>query len=420
MHGVAQSPEQRVLIVAPTGHDALNASQVLAAEGIANRVCGDIPELCALAQQGIGALLVTQESLTSMSRQYLTALLEHQPPWSDVPVVLLASGGEATTPGLDSLRALSSSSTVTVLERPMRVVTLVSAIKTALRARRRQYQVRDLLQQREAITAELQQRAKSLETSQQDLLAAKEKISQHAEELENTVAERTLKLRETIAQLEEFSYTISHDMRGPLRAMQQYSQILLEECRPQLDEAATEYLDRISRAANRLDRLIQDVLTYSRVARTAIRLTPVDLNKLFREILQQYPTLQPPNADVKVAELLPRVIGHEASLTQCISNLLGNAVKFVPAGTQPRVNIYPGEQNGAARIWFEDNGIGIAPENHQRIFNIFERVHRDTEYEGTGIGLSIVKKTLERMGGEVGVESQLGRGSRFWIRLPIA
>jgi signal transduction histidine kinase len=418
MAGKIQLFEERVLIVAPTGNDAANAAEVLAKEGIESFICRDIPELCQLARQGMGALLLTQESLTSISLQYLACLLEEQPPWSDVPVVLLASGGDATAPGLTSLRTLGSSSTITLLERPLRVVTLVSAIKTGLRARRRQYQVRDLLQQRESIMGELRDRAKSLEASQQELLQAKEKISRHAEELEKTVAERTAKLRETIAQLEAFSYSISHDMRGPLRAMQQYAQILMEECGPNLDRDSNEYLTRIARAANRLDRLIQDVLTYSRVARSAVQLMPVNLDNLVREILQQYPTFQPPRADIRVLDPLPCVLGHEASLTQCISNLIANAVKFVPPDRQPQVRIHTGHQNGSAQIFFEDNGIGIAPENQLRIFNIFERINADTEYEGTGIGLAIVKKTVERMGGDVGVESELGRGSRFWIRLP--
>jgi signal transduction histidine kinase len=418
MPGKAPSFEQRVLIVAPTGNDAVNAAEVLTKEGVESVVCRDIPELCQHARLGTGALLLTQEGLTSASLKFLACLLDEQPPWSDIPVVLLASGGDATGPGLMSLRALGSSSTITVLERPLRVVTLVSAIKTGLRARRRQYQVRDLLRQRESITGELRERAKSLEESQPELLRAKEKISRHAEELEKTVAERTGKLRETIAQLEAFSYSISHDMRGPLRAMQQYSQILLEDCRPHLPETSCEYLDRIARAAHRLDRLIQDVLTYSRVARAAMPLVPVDLDKLVREILQQYPTFQPPKARIDVVDPLPSVIGHEASLTQCISNLIANAVKFVPHGRQPEIRVRTGKQNGTVQVWFEDNGIGIAPENQQRIFNIFERVNSDSEYEGTGIGLSIVKKTIERMGGDVGVESELGRGSRFWIRLP--
>jgi signal transduction histidine kinase len=412
--------EERVLIVAPTGHDAANASEVLGKDGIGNRVCASVPELCALAAQGAAALVFTQESLTPTGLGHLGQFLNGQPPWSDLPLILIASGGEATAPGLNSLRMLGRSSTMTVLERPLRVVTLVSAVKTALRSRRRQYEVRDLLLQRDVIMSELQQRAKILETSQRELLAAKEKISRHAEELEETVNERTAKLREMIAQLEAFSYSISHDMRGPLRAMQQYSKILLEDCSPELTPEACDYLNRIARGADRLDKLIQDVLTYSRAARNSMPLSTVDLDKLVNDIVQQYPTFQAPRAEIQVAGPLPKVQGNEASLTQCISNLLGNAVKFVPRGTQPHVRVYTGEQNGSVRVWVEDNGIGIAPENQQRIFNIFERVNGDSEYEGTGIGLSIVKKTIERMGGDVGVESKLGNGSRFWIRLPAA
>jgi signal transduction histidine kinase len=418
MSDEAQIFEQSVLIVAPTGNDAAKAAEVLAKERIASRICRDLPELCALAGDLAGALLFTQESLTPSSLKALSALLENQPPWSDVPLILLTSGGDTTAPGLTSLRALGSSSTVTVLERPLRVVTLVSAVKTALRARRRQYQVRDLLQQREIIMAELSERAKSLEQSQQELLAAKEKIHQHAEELEKTVAERTSKLRETIAQLEAFSYSISHDMRGPLRAMRQYAQILIEECDGQLSPETKEYLTRIDGASSRLDQLIQDVLTYSRIGKSEMRLGAVNLDKLVREIIQQYPGFQPPQVEIEIEGSLLPVIAHEAALTQCISNLLANGVKFVRPGTRPEIRVRTESFNSHVRLWIEDNGIGIAPENHGRIFNIFERVHSPAQYEGTGIGLSIVKKTINRMGGEVGVESDLGCGSRFWIQLP--
>jgi signal transduction histidine kinase len=345
-------------------------------------------------------------------------LLEEQPPWSDIPLILLASGYEPGAPGFSSIRSLGNSSAVTVLDRPLRVVTLVSAVKASLRARRRQYQVRDLLSQRETILADLRDRAATLEASQRELMAAKEQIAHHASQLEQTVAERTSKLRETIAQLEAFSYSISHDMRGPLRAMQQYSQILLDDYSEQIPCQARDYLGRILRGAHRLDRLIQDVLTYSRAARVAIPIGAVDLDKLVRDIIQQYPAFQPPKAEVNVTTTLPKVLANEASLTQCISNLIDNAVKFSRPGETPKVKVYPGGFNGRVQIWIEDNGIGIAPENHQRIFNIFERIHHDREYEGTGIGLSIVKKTVERMGGDVGVESRVGYGSKFWIKLP--
>lgn len=409
--------DNRVIVVAPSGNDGENTAQVLRSEDVSAVVCQDLYAACLEARIGVGAMLFTQETLTTRSVTHLHALLEQEPPWSDIPLILLASGYEPGAPSFLALKNLGNSSAVTVLERPLRVVTLVSAVKASLRARRRQYQVRDLLRQRETILGELRERATTLEASQRELMLAKEKISNHADELERTVAERTGRLRETIAQLEAFSYSISHDMRGPLRAMQQYSQILLEDYKRDLKPEAADYIERVIRGAQRLDRLIQDVLTYSRAVRVAMPISEVDLDKLVRDIIQQYPDFQPPTADVQILEPLPKVKGNEASLTQCISNLIGNAVKFVKPGETPRVKVYPGDINGSVQICFEDNGIGIAPENQQRIFNIFERIHHDREYEGTGIGLSIVKKTVERMGGDVGVESRLGQGSKFWIKL---
>jgi signal transduction histidine kinase len=412
-----RSRDDHVLVVAPSGHDAENTAQVLQGESIPVEIYSDMEKACTEARRGVGVLLFTHESLTTSALRNLLALLEQQEPWSDIPLVLLASGYDPGSPSFLSFKNLSQSSAVTVLERPLRVVTLVSAIKASLRARRRQYQVRDLLKQRETILGELQDRASTLEASQRELVLAKEKISSHADELEQTVADRTAKLRDTIAQLEAFSYSISHDMRGPLRAMQQYSQILVEDHKADLKPQARDFLERIVRGANRLDRLIQDVLTYSRAVRVTMPIAPVDIDKLVRDIIQQYPSFQPPQAEVKVLKPLPQVMGNEASLTQCISNLIGNAVKFVRQGETPQVKVYPGVVNGTVEICFEDNGIGIASEDQQRIFNIFERLHHDREYEGTGIGLSIVKKTVERMGGDVGVESSLGRGSKFWIKL---
>lgn len=239
----------------------------------------------------------------------------------------------------------------------------------------------------------------------------------HLRHLEAQVAERTSRLSDTVGQLESFSYSISHDMRAPLRAMQQFSQILMEDFGPDLPKEAQKYLERISAAAHRLDRLIQDVLTYSRVSRAQMEVTRVDLNKVVAEIIQHSSQFQPPNADVQVATPLLPVLAHEASLLQAVSNLLGNAVKFVAPGTRPQVRIWTEREGEFVRLHVQDNGIGIAPENHGRIFNIFERVPGKQSYDGTGIGLSIVKKTVERMQGSLGLESGVGQGSRFWIQL---
>ncbi len=240
------------------------------------------------------------------------------------------------------------------------------------------------------------------------------------EKLEQTVAERTMSLREAVAQMEEFSYSVSHDLRAPVRAMQGYADALLEDYGQKLDDRARGYLQRIIESGSRMDRLIRDVLTYSRVARADTQLHPVNLDRLVREIVQQYPELDPSRAKITIAEKLPAVIGHEPSLSQVISNLLNNAVKFVPAGKTPEILIRSEIHGRQVKLWVEDNGIGIKPQYQSRLFGMFERIHPHEQYEGTGIGLAIVRKATERMGGKVGVESDGIHGCKFWVQLPAA
>jgi PAS domain S-box-containing protein len=235
--------------------------------------------------------------------------------------------------------------------------------------------------------------------------------------LEQTVAERTASLREAVEQMEEFSYSVSHDLRAPLRAMKGYSDALLEEYGDRLDETGRHYLEKIQRSSDRMDRLTQDVLTYSRVARAQVQLEPIGLEKLVRDIIHQYSYLQPPSAHIEIAAPLHDVLGHETTLGQSIANLLNNAVKFVSPKETPRVRIWTENGGRNIRIWFADNGIGIKPQHQARIFQMFERVHPGENYEGTGIGLTIVRKAVEKMGGRVGVESDGENGSRFWIEL---
>ncbi|HYG24139.1 MAG TPA: ATP-binding protein [Verrucomicrobiae bacterium] len=237
------------------------------------------------------------------------------------------------------------------------------------------------------------------------------------EHLEEVVAVRTAKLQESIAEHEAFSYSLSHDMRAPLRAMSSFSQILLAQYGDAVGPAGRDYMNRIKAAAERLDHLIQDVLTYSRVIRQAVTLQAVDLQRVIQQTIQERPELQPAASNIHIEEPLLPVMGHEASLTQCVSNLLTNAVKFVPRGTKPDVRVWTEPINNEVRLWIQDNGIGIDEKFHDHIFGIFHRLHTEQEYEGTGIGLAIVRKAVERMGGTFGVESRPGEGSRFWLQL---
>jgi PAS domain S-box-containing protein len=251
-------------------------------------------------------------------------------------------------------------------------------------------------------------------------LALKEsqaQLAEHARRLEERVKERTAKLQETVSDLESFSYSISHDMRAPLRAMQSFAQILAEECGEQIGPDGKDYIRRIIGASDRMDRLIQDVLTYSRVTRTELKLEPVDVGTLVDGILESYPQFHAPKAQIDVERPMPHVIANEAGLVQCLSNLIGNAIKFVPPGVTPHVKIWAETHGDRVRLFVRDNGIGIEPESHQKIFNIFYQL--DRKYEGTGIGLSVVRKAAERMGGSVGLKSALNRGSTFHLEFAL-
>ncbi len=242
-------------------------------------------------------------------------------------------------------------------------------------------------------------------------------LKEARDSLELVVAERTAQLQDTVQQLEAFSYSVSHDLRAPLRAMLGFAEALQEDCGDQLSKEGRGYANRIIAAAHRLDRLINDILLYSRTARANFQLQPVDLEKIIIDALQEQPAFQPPQAEIEVVHPLPPVMGHEPSIMQCVANLLSNAVKFVPKGRTPRIKIYTEMHDEAVRLIIEDNGVGIASEDIGRIFRLFERLHPASAFEGTGIGLTIVRKAVERMGGEVGVSSELGTGSRFWIQL---
>jgi PAS domain S-box-containing protein len=265
----------------------------------------------------------------------------------------------------------------------------------------------------------LQRELDEKQKAELDLRTAQLLLEEHADQLEKKVRERTASLSEAVAQMEEFSYSVSHDLRAPLRAMHAYAEALMEDHSGSLDGQARGYLERILRNSRRMEQLTHDVLTYSRIARDEVQLTPVNLEKTLDEILWSYAGIKE-KADIQVARPLHNVLGHESSLGQCLSNLIANAVKFVPPGVSPQVRIFTEHSNGRVKIWVQDNGIGIPPEYQSRLFCIFERLAREGEYEGTGIGLAIVRKAMDKMNGRYGVESDGTNGSRFWLELPCA
>jgi len=254
--------------------------------------------------------------------------------------------------------------------------------------------------------------------TERELADTRRQIEIHAQKLETEVAQRTTQLRETVAELEAFCYSLSHDMRAPVRAIQSYSELVLADEGKKLAPTSVEYLQKAISAAERMDQLIQDVLAFTRLSRQEIAVVPVDVDRLVHDIIAERPELQPAKADIRVESPLLQVRGHAASLTQCITNLLDNAVKFVAKGIKPKVRVRTEASNGKVRLEIEDKGIGIEQEAQRRLFQMFQRIHTGQEYEGTGIGLAIVRRAAERMGGSVGLQSKVGHGSQFWVELP--
>lgn len=390
MAGTAE--QERLLVLMPTTRDAERTVAGLSAADFHCVVCSDLVELCSEIKRGAGAALLTEEAILHDPDQCLSTVLRNEPPWSNFPLIVLTHPGHKAG-HLPAAQKLN----VTLVERPVRFVTLRSVVDAALRHRKYQYEIRDTL-------LELTRARHELELANQDL--------------EQRVRERTQKLQETISELEAFSYSVSHDLRAPLRSMEGYAAALMEDQGDKLDAAGKSFLSKISASAARLDLLVQDVLAYSRVAKGEIHLQDVNLSTLMHEAVETYPQFRQ-KGSITIQEPLPIVQAHPAYLMQCISNLLGNALKFARPGVSPVVVIRAEEEPDTenVKVWFEDNGIGIAPEHFQQIFQIFGRVHSSNHFEGTGIGLAIVRKAVERMGGALGVTSELGKGSRFWLSL---
>jgi PAS domain S-box-containing protein len=235
--------------------------------------------------------------------------------------------------------------------------------------------------------------------------------------LHSLAERRTRELERAVHELEAFTYSVSHDLRSHLVTMGGFASILDTEHRESLDETARDYLDRILRASRRMDAFVQDLLTYSRVTHAEVVPERVPLQAVVEDAMASLEgTLREREARVEVAGGLPEVEGDRVLLDRVVENLLSNAVKFVPPGRTPEVRVRSAVEGRRARLEVEDNGVGIEPGQLPGVFEAFERLHPG-RFPGTGVGLTIVKRAMDRLGGEVGVHSRPGEGSVFWVVL---
>jgi signal transduction histidine kinase len=257
--------------------------------------------------------------------------------------------------------------------------------------------------------------------AEEALIASEASCRQMAGELEIRVMERTRHLEQSVHAWESFCYSIAHDLRAPLRTISGFAEALLDDYTQALDQTAREYARRMAAAAHRLDEFIQDLLDFGRLAHVELPRKEVDLRTAIDQVLADLSSeIRLSNAEIQVLGEFPSVLANAAALKQVIANLMSNAIKFVAPGTAPRVEIYA-QQAGEFRVqlWVRDHGIGIRPEHQERVFQLFERLHGQSEYPGTGAGLAIVRKAIERMGGQVCLRSAAGEGTSFWIELPL-
>lgn len=253
------------------------------------------------------------------------------------------------------------------------------------------------------------------------LAQAEASLRQHAEDLERRVQERTARLQETVQSLDGFCYSIAHDLRAPLRALGGFSNELFKDYNDKLDDAGKDYLRRIRAAATRMDQLIMDLLRFGRLNTADLPAQIVKLEDIVRTAVASLEEeIKTKQAQINVnAPLLP-VRANSVMVEQAVGNLIANALKFVPRDIQPRVDIWTEQRDGMVRLSIRDNGIGIKPEHVKKLFQPFVRLVNGSDYPGTGIGLAIVRKGVEKMGGQVGLDSKPKEGSCFWVELPKA
>jgi signal transduction histidine kinase len=377
MSGPDATLDVRVLVLAPVGRDAALADQALGRAGLVAVVCADLDALCGEVRRGAGALLVAEEAVAGTGLARLTDALADEPAWSDLPVLILLAPGGRRDPRRPVPSRFDPLRNVTLLDRPVRVAALVSTLQAALRARRRQYEVRDLM-------AELH---------------------------------RLLRVKD------EFLAAVSHELRTPLNVVLGFTSVLMraDGDPPQITRAA----QAIDRNARILWQLVEDLIDVARGAsgRFRLELAPVDLGVIVATAADTLRTA----ANTKEIELtcdldpgVPPVSGDATRLQQVVWNLLWNALKFTPRGG--RIELTTSCRGGVAEIVVRDTGIGIERDLLPRIFDPFRqgRAPASDPQRGLGLGLSIVRHLVELHGGSVEAQSLgAGHGARFIVRLPV-
>jgi signal transduction histidine kinase len=362
--------EETVFVFAPTGRDSRLIADMLAQAQVKVQVCRTTEDLFSALQSGAAAAIVAEEGLSRDALSDLTRLLGEQPFWSDLPIIFLTFAGRPSVLNIASAQSAGELGNVTLLERPIRPETLRLAVRAAIRTRMRQYQLRT----------------------------------------------RQESLQQAISELEQFAYSASHDLREPLRNISIFTELLENQYKEALDDVGREYCGFVRAGAKRMEGLVEDLLNYTRLgdddrqepaSSDAAKCLQMALASLTQSIAES-------RAVVEAGEL-PTVAMKSTHLYQIFQNLIGNAIKY-RREENPLVRILATKDAGFGwKFAVEDNGIGIRPEYQERIFGLFKRLHNTSQYAGSGIGLAICQRIVQRYGGRIWVDSQPGQGSTFFF-----
>ncbi len=366
---------------APVGRDAELAAAALRRAEIVSTACSSLEEVCeAIGNEETGSAVLAEEALTRASIDRLQDALAQQPPWSDLPLILLTGGGNSTGASLEKLSRMRVLGNITLLERPLRSVTLVASVQSALASRRRQFETRDFIR-------ELQ--------------------------------EAQAKLGQANSDLKQFAFAASHDLQEPLRMVNIFTQLLLDRHIDSANQEAQQFAGYVRSGVTRMEVLLRDLLHYSRAIHEE-REWPHDEFELGQAIVDATEGLR---VEIDSAEAcitvsnMPIVRGDRTQLSLVFQNLISNAIKYARPGVAPAIKISCEQADEESLIRVQDNGSGFEERYAERVFELFQRLS-GKDVPGTGLGLAICRRIVERHGGRMWAESELGVGSTFLFTIP--
>jgi signal transduction histidine kinase len=363
--------EARILVFAPTGRDAALIAGTLSADSLAVAFCPDDETLLKMLSEGAAAAIIAEEALSHAAIASLGRWIASQDTWSDMPFVVLTSHGMPSPSTARKARELEALGNVTFLERPARPETVLGSMRAAFRARLRQYQMRD----------------------RQEMLAR------------------------VNADLEQFAHSASHDLKEPIRNIAIYSQLLSENYGGVLDGEGKQFLRFLISGAKQIEILVNDLLLYTQAASIVEETAePSAATKPLEAALAALREAIRESRARVTYDPLPEVRIREVHLQQLFQNLIGNAIKY--RREIPRVHVSAEGKDGHWVFAVKDNGIGFDPIYKEQVFGIFKRLHTWSEYSGTGMGLAICQRIVQRYRGRIWAASEVGKGSTFYFSIP--